>query len=173
MSTSLTVKPSSSGSAPIELRRRQNILEEMEALSNRIAQRAFDLFQIRGGFDGYDLDDWFRAESELLKPVPIEMSESPESYTIHADVPGFDAKDLTVQAEPTVIYIRGKNEHKMEEKNGAEVKYSEVSANDLARRIDLPASINPEKATAKLANGVLELTLPKSSVAKKVDVKVA
>jgi HSP20 family molecular chaperone IbpA len=57
------------------------------APTNAIAQRTFGLFQQRGGADGRDLEDWFRAESELLKPVPIEISESNDTYTIRAEVP--------------------------------------------------------------------------------------
>ena len=30
-----------------------------------VRQRAYDLYRARGGEDGHDLDDWFRAENEL------------------------------------------------------------------------------------------------------------
>ncbi|MFQ5753673.1 MAG: DUF2934 domain-containing protein [bacterium] len=33
-----------------------------------IRQRAFELYEARGCEDGYDLDDWLRAESELGRP---------------------------------------------------------------------------------------------------------
>ena len=64
-------------------------------------------------------------------------------------------------------------EQKKEEKRGKEIGYSEVSTHELSRRIELPASINPDKATASLANGVLELTLPKAVQSKKLEVKAA
>jgi hypothetical protein len=32
-----------------------------------IAQRAYALYLARGGQDGHHLDDWYRAEQELLK----------------------------------------------------------------------------------------------------------
>lgn len=173
MPTALSVKPSASGRTTIEFPQSHNFFEDMEALTRRIAQRAFGLFQERGASDGRDWDDWFIAESELLKPVPIEMGESDDAYTIRAEVPGFDAKDLTVRAEPNSIYIHGKVEQKKEEKKEKEIKYSEVSAKELSRRIDLPSSINPEKASAQLTKGVLELTLPKAEPPKKLEVKVA
>src|SRR5579864_1551563 len=34
-----------------------------------IAHRAFELFKMRGCEHGHDWQDWFRAESELLRPV--------------------------------------------------------------------------------------------------------
>ena len=173
MSTSLTVNPSTTGRMMIEFPQTRNIFEDFEALTNAITQRAFSLFQQRGGGDGRDLDDWFHAEAEMLKPVPIEITESNDTYTIRAEVPGFDAKDLTIRAEGNSVYIYGKSEHKKEEKKGKEVKYSEVSATELSRRIDLPSSIDPDKVSALLAKGVLELTLPKAAPPKKIEVKAA
>jgi HSP20 family protein len=172
MSTSIAAKPSNASISKVELSQTRDVFDDFEAITKAIAQRAFGFFQQRGT-DGRDSDDWFRAESELLKPVPIEISESGESYTIRAEVPGFDAKDLSVRTEGNSVYIHGKTEQKKEEKKGKEVKYSEVSATELCRRIDLPSAIISEKASANLANGVLELTLPKTASPKKIEVKAA
>ncbi len=172
MSTALASKPNMSNKTAIQFPQSMNFLDELEALSRETARRAFSLFQQRGHADGGDLDDWFRAESEILKPVPIQMSESNDAYTIHAEVPGFDANNLTVQADSNTVYIRGKGEQKREEKKG-QVKYSEFSAAELCRRIALPSAINPEKIMARLTNGVLEVTLPKASPPKTVEVKAA
>ncbi len=172
MPTSLAVKPSATGRTIIKFPQIGNVFEDFEAIANAIAQRAFDMFQSRGT-NGLDLDDWFRAETELLKPMPIEMSEADDGYTLRAEVPGFGAKDLDVRVEGSSIYIHGKSEQKKEEKKGKEVKYSEVSANELCRRIDLPSAINPDKVSATLTNGVLELNLPKATPPKTIEVKAA
>lgn len=173
MSTSITVKPGTETKATVNLPQDHNIFKDFERLTNEIARRAFGFFQSRGGIIGRDFDDWIRAESELLKPVPIELSESNDSYTIRAEVPGFDVKDLSVKAEPNFVFIHGKTEQRKEEKKGKEVKYSEASARELCRRIELPNSINPDKVDAHLANGVLELNLSKAAPSKKIEVKAA
>ncbi len=173
MSTSLAMKPQAAGRSMIEFPQTLNTFAYLDSLTNAIAQRAFGFFEQRGMADGRDLDDWFRAESDLLKPVPIEISESTDGYTIRAEVPGFEAKDLNVRVEPDCLFIHGKSEQKKEEKKGKEVKYSEVSATELCRRIDLPSSVNPDKVSAQLANGVLELNLPKAAPPKTIEVKVA
>jgi HSP20 family protein len=170
--TSLAVQPSTTDRIKIQTSPTPDFLQECVALSNAIAQRAFGLFQQRGT-GGHDWDDWFRAESELLRPMPIEMSESDEAYTIRAEVPGFAAKDLKVRVEPTSVSIHGKSEQKTEEKKGREIKYSEVHASELCRCIDLPTSVNSAKASAQLANGVLELILPKAVPQKSIEVKAA
>lgn len=170
MSMSLIVSPSRSGRTALEFPLIRNFFADMDDLNSRIAQRAFQLFQERG-WGNNDLGDWFQAEAEILKPVPIQISEAESSFVVRAEVPGLDAKDLTVQAEPASVYIHGKAEQKKEEKKGEEIKYSEVSARELARRIDLPTPINPEKASARLVNGVLELALPKAAPPRKIEVK--
>jgi hypothetical protein len=35
------------------------------ATQDRIRQRAYELFQKRGGQHGFDIEDWLRAEAEL------------------------------------------------------------------------------------------------------------
>jgi HSP20 family protein len=172
MSTAVTSKPNLSNKTAIQFPQTINFLDELEALNRETAKRAFALFQQRGHMNGWDLDDWLRAESEILRPVPIEMSESDDSITIRAEVPGFDTKNLSIQADGNSVYIRGRSERKKEETKG-EVKYSELSATELCRRIALPSSINPEKITARLTSGVLELTLPKAAPPKTVEVKAA
>jgi HSP20 family molecular chaperone IbpA len=37
--------------------------------------------------------------------------------------------------------------------------------------VDLPASVDAEKAKATLKNGVLQLTMPKAAKAKTIDIK--
>ncbi len=45
-------------------------------IQEAIAHRAYELFEARGYQDGHDLEDWFRAESELLHPVKVKTWES-------------------------------------------------------------------------------------------------
>ena len=40
----------------------------MEATSDDVARRAYELYEARGSEPGADLDDWLRAERELRQP---------------------------------------------------------------------------------------------------------
>ncbi len=57
-------------------------MEQFDNIYNSIARRAFELFEGNGRWLGRDLDDWFRAEEELLHPVHLEMRESDGSFTV-------------------------------------------------------------------------------------------
>ncbi len=41
------------------------VLSDPQELERQIRQRAYELYQERGGEDGHDLDDWLCAEAEI------------------------------------------------------------------------------------------------------------
>ncbi|WP_447962634.1 DUF2934 domain-containing protein [Nitrospira sp. Ecomares 2.1] len=51
------------------------ILEE--ALQGRIAKRAYELFEQRGRQHGYDREDWYQAENDMLTQKDVEYKEEP------------------------------------------------------------------------------------------------
>jgi HSP20 family protein len=112
---------------------------------------------------------WLKAESELLMPISVELSETETEVSVRAEVPGFSEKDLEIGVEPGRLFIKGKVEKKSEEKKKKTI-YSEISSNEIFRSISLPSDIDPEKVTAVLKNGVLDITMAKAIPAKKVAV---
>jgi len=41
------------------------IISDSQELENQIRQRAYELYEARGGEDGHDLEDWLRAQEEI------------------------------------------------------------------------------------------------------------
>ena len=156
--------------APLKLVPQADVFKRAEQLYEKIARRAFEIFEGKGGIFGHDLEDWFRAESEFLHPVHINVAESEREIAVRAEVPGFASKELEVSVEPRRLTITGKRETKQERKDKKTV-YTECSCDQILRVIDLPAPVEAEKAAATLKGGVLELTLPKAAPAKRVEIK--
>ena len=77
----------------------------------RVARRAYELFEDRGCNSGHEWQDWFQAESELLRPVPIEIAEERDKIIVRASVLGFDAAELKAAVEPLLLTIRHKRNH--------------------------------------------------------------
>ena len=157
------------GTAPIKLLPDSDLFDRLPALSKSIARRAFELFDGRGRADGHDLEDWFRAESEFLHPLHLDVADSGDAFTVHAEVPGFSAKELEVGVDPHHLTITGKRETR-EAHTGKKTIYKEQCSDQIYRAIDLPAEVDTSKVTATLKHGVLELSLPKAAKAKKVQV---
>lgn len=153
-------------SNPTELSR---VYDYANELYDKIAKRAFSFFELRGFTHGHDLEDWLRAETELLMPVAVELSETETELAVRAEAPGFTEKDVEITLEPDRLVIKGKAEKKVEEKKKKTV-YSEISSREIFRSITLPAEIDPDRATATLKDGVLEISMPKAVPAGKPSV---
>jgi len=156
--------------APIKFTDIDKVLDHLQEMYGSIARRAFELFEGKGRAFGRDLEDWLRAESELLHPVHITIRESEEELTVQAEVPGFSTKELEVSVEPRRLTITGQRETKGEHKEGKTI-YTERCADKMLRVIDLPAEVDPAKVTATLKDGILSFTLPKAVPAKKVRIE--
>ena len=48
------------------------IFQEIEAVLDRIRERAFNFAARRGFHGGHDLDDWLAAERKISKKLPVE-----------------------------------------------------------------------------------------------------
>jgi HSP20 family protein len=151
-------------SVPIQVKivEPQTLEERLNKLTEQISRRAYEIFEENGKVFGRDLEDWFKAESEILPPLQLRIKEKEDSLTIEAETPGFSAKDLEVSLEPWRLTISGKKETKEEQKKG-QTTYQEQSTNELLRVIDLPSEIDSTRAIATLKNGLLEIKLPKAA----------
>lgn len=157
-------------SAPTSKTESQELMERMQKLSDSIARRAFEIFEGNGRWLGHELDDWLKAESEVLHPVHLEIAETPEALTVKAEVPGFAANELNIQVDGDRLTISGKHESKEESKKGKTI-YSEQCAKEVFRSITLPAPVDGTKTTASLKDGILNIELPKTAGGKSVPVE--
>lgn len=149
----------------------EHFLEDFARNTEAIAHRAFELFEKRGYKFGHELEDWFKAERELLRKVPIEIKDVDGNLDIRAEVPGFTADNLKVSVEPNRITIKGEMEEK-EEKKGKNTIYSEWKSNKIFRTFNLPHRVDADKATAAIRDGVLTLTVPKAVETKPNEVEI-
>jgi len=78
-----------------------SIFDQVEDTFKTIARRAYEIFETNGREFGRDLENWFRAERELLHPVPLNITESDSSLELKAEVPGFTEKELEIGVEPS------------------------------------------------------------------------
>lgn len=141
-------------------------VERMRQRSVATARRAYELFEARGSENGHDWQDWFRAESELLAPIPVKVAETDAGLHVRAEVPGFTEKNLEVRIEPGRLIICGKKQQTSEQDKGGAALRVERS-DEIFHVLDLPHEIDPDKVTATLENEMLEIKLPKVNPGKK------
>ncbi|HEY7182919.1 MAG TPA: Hsp20 family protein [Blastocatellia bacterium] len=149
----------------------EKLFEQMKEFSQSVARRAYEYFEARGREFGHDLEDWVRAESELMRRVPVEVKEADGRITVRAEVPGFTDDEIKIGVEPQRLVISGKSE-KMTEENKEQTLLSEFRSNQFCRELTLPAEVEPDRTTAALKDGVLELAFAKAAESKPVAVEV-
>ena len=170
MPEALATVPNSKAPTMIRPVRTENLFERADAMFNNIAKRAYEIFDTNGHIFGHEVEDWLKAEKELLHPVHLDVSETGEAFDVKAEVPGFTEKELHINVEPRRLAISGKRESKKEEKKGKTI-CSELCSDEIMRVVDLPADVEAEKAAATLKNGVLELHLPKAVQARSIRIE--
>ena len=98
----------------------------------------------------------------------VNIREEDETYVLSALVPGLNADDLNIQVLDDVVRIEG--EYKLDD---AQYLMRELPYGSFTRTLRLPAVIDADHVEAKIADGVLTLTLPKAESArpKKINIQ--
>ena len=101
----------------------------------------------------------------------LNVWEQDNELFIEAEVPGLKADDLDIAVVGNQLMIKGRRAD-FEERE-ATYHRRERGVGEFTRTIELPVAIEPDGVQAKLADGVLLITLPKAEAAKprKIQVK--
>ena len=114
-------------------------------------------------FDRFFHDDLFAplASAPAWSALPLSLWEDEHNVYVEMDAPGVTDKDIEVSVHQGELIIRG--ERKCERKEGA---YDTRSYGRFEQRVNLPAPVDAERVEARLSNGVLAVTFPKTEAAK-------
>jgi HSP20 family protein len=134
----------------------------------REMNRLFDDF-----FRGFDLEHFGALEDRYTGFSPsIDVRESDEDFTIKAEIPGIDEKDVEVLVSDDSVTIKGEKKEEQEDK-GKDYYRLERSYGSFHRVIPLPkGGINLEKVEAAFKNGLLTVKLPKTEEAQSKGKKI-
>jgi HSP20 family protein len=112
-------------------------------------------------------------ETTVFMPS-TDVFRSNGNLIVKADLPGLRKEDVEVKVEGGFLVVEGERKEEKEEKE-KEYYRSERSYGSFYRRVPLPEDIDPGKISAKVHDGVLEVTVPlpvtEAKEAKKIEVK--
>ena len=94
----------------------------------------------------------------------VDILETEQGLRLWADMPGVDQSSIDVELVDDVITIRGRVS--TGEYESLQPVYTEYNVGNYEARFRLSSTIDGARISAKLANGVLELELPKVAAAK-------
>jgi len=100
----------------------------------------------------------------------VDIWENDAELVLYADLPGVSVKDLDIRFEDRELIIHGHAEPRQRETG---YLYNEYGVGDFYRTFAINETIDVEKISAEVHNGVLTLHLPKTEDAKprRIEVK--
>lgn len=98
-----------------------------------------------------------------LKPA-YRVNQTPEAWTLTAQLPGVTKDGLEVTAEDGVISVRGRRQWRQPEAWTS--LYRESYDADYALTFRYDHTVDADRIQAELKDGVLQVTLPKAEAAK-------
>ena len=102
----------------------------------------------------------------------VDIYETKDAICVRAELPGMGKEAIGVEVKDGVLTIRGerKFEKEIQEENYHRI---ERSYGTFHRSFTLPSSVDGEKVTARMKDGVLQVDLPKREQAKPKQIKIA
>lgn len=122
------------------------------------------------------LERFFGEPSGVERPSGMwtprtDVTETKDSMTITAELPGLEAKDVDVAISGDMLTIKGEKKQEKEEKDEYH-HMVERTYGAFSRMVRLPAPVAADKIKASFKNGVLTVNLPKAEEAKQKAVPV-
>ena len=102
----------------------------------------------------------------------MNIIENKENYLIQYSVPGLKKEDLKISIDTDGnLVVEMNRESRKEERKDNSVRYlrREFTTEQFRNTLVLPEDIHRDQITAKVENGVLEVTLPRVTVEEKKD----
>jgi len=100
------------------------------------------------------------AQSNSMFHPPVDVREDGDAYVVHVEVPGVPRENLDIAMHDGALLIRGRKES-TSQSGDARFRRVERSYGSFARALQLPRNVDPERISASLSDGVLEVRLPK------------
>ena len=95
-----------------------------------------------------------------LQPA-VDVYETEDEFVLELEVPGYEEKELTIEAFDHTVAIAG-DRREVEEKSDKVFRLHERLEKHFERRFEFPPQADTKHLKAVFGNGVLELHAPKS-----------
>ena len=92
----------------------------------------------------------------------VDITEKENTFEIIADVPGMSAEDVEISVEKRVLLVSGSRSSNVTGDKDSTVRSERVSGT-FNRRFTLPDSVDVDGIEAKVTNGVLTVSIPKTA----------
>ena len=117
----------------------------------------------------FNQEDWEMVTQQVFPRANV--AETDDVFEVTLELPGMDAKDVTVEFQNGMLWISGEKKEEKEEK-GRMFHRIERAYGKFQRKIDLPGVVNESEINAEFVSGVLKIVVPKSEELKPKQIKI-
>jgi len=131
----------------------------------------FDPFSDLARFEPFNgIEDWFRdfhlrpalRDWKVEPRIKIDVTEDDRAYTVSADMPGVKKEDIMVDVQGNEVSIAAELKRVSEESQGKQLRTERVYGVQ-RRTFTLACDVDEDNVSARYADGVLTLVLPKQA----------
>ena len=140
----------------------KSLSEVFDRVQAEIRERSYQIFLDRDPGETDSTADWLRAESELLKPVDLQIKEQKKNIVAECSLKGFSPKDIEIEVEDGKLRVFGCHVESHTDDTGDGKTGSSEQRSYFFQSTTLPVKVDVRHSQAKLfKNGKLKVTLPK------------
>jgi HSP20 family protein len=104
--------------------------------------------------------------------LPLDVRTTADALVVEAALPGVHPDDVEITVADGTLTIRAETRTERREGEG-DYLVREIQRGSVQRTLRLPAGIEPDRATASFAEGVLKLQIPKAESVKPRQIRIA
>jgi HSP20 family protein len=128
------------------------------------------------------MDEFFPAATSDIRSMPrgtfpmLNMGRTDDAFLVYVFAPGLGEQDIEISVQDNVLTLKGKREPAVADEAAGHSYYrQERFSGEFSRSITLPEGVDTERAGARVANGLVEIRLPKREEVKprRVEIKTA
>jgi len=134
--------------------------EQKRRIQAAISERAYEIFQKRGGTDRHELEDWQQAECELRSHLCFGMTTEDHAIIIRTDAGEFVPGSLEIWAAPQQLTISGRYRAR---RSKSPEEGAHAAEHRIFRSITLPHGVDCLGTRAQIRNCSLEIRLESAS----------
>ena len=126
---------------------RRNPFEEIERMFERMNEQF-------GQFEGMSVP--------ATQSLSVDLADNDDEFEVTADLPGYDREDIDLSVADRTLRISAESDESTEEGEGNYLR-RERRRRSVSRSLSLPEDVEEDEASAAYTNGVLTVTLPKTT----------
>lgn len=123
-------------------------IRELDTLTEQVAR----MFGVAAG-DGASAPTWSPA---------TDVFETPDAYVVRTELAGIPVEDIDIELNEDVLTISGARTLTPPPGDATKALLTERGRGDFSRSTTLPVGVQSDAITARLTDGVLEVTVPKA-----------